>query len=332
MSDHHDLVLTGFDGATPLGFLAALGVLNILNEESGGESRSQPTLSWDEEAGWRPVLHGVDNFNTVVRLVMKDLEAKLKSDPILDFSYAKVEKNGAKRFRGLSPPVSVLREWLERRAAEGDEEALRMIAALTAETATDVLANPPTHDDLAAIGVSASPCAPINRRTLPTFFDFTSRNAQFLDQARIIGESLDEEMIGRALSTGAPQEGAFRTMCWLPAADAPGAMHSGKTASGNPVCEWLAFRALPLFPVFGYGSELRNTGCRGRRKKGSFVWPLWVCGARLNAIRSLLSFPHLERLTPDQRRALGIGIIFCAELAKGADGYDGIFSPSAPAF
>ena len=49
------LVLTGIDGANPLGFLAALGTLLLLRQGTFPEAR----LAWKRTATWQPVLTGV---------------------------------------------------------------------------------------------------------------------------------------------------------------------------------------------------------------------------------------------------------------------------------
>lgn len=49
------LVLSGIDGANPLGFLAGLGILNILH--TAGEKEVK--LHWERSATWQPVLTGI---------------------------------------------------------------------------------------------------------------------------------------------------------------------------------------------------------------------------------------------------------------------------------
>jgi len=56
-SQHDGLLLPGLDGTNPLGFLAALGVLHLLNTE---HESHEVTMSWLSKEGiWNPVLYGV---------------------------------------------------------------------------------------------------------------------------------------------------------------------------------------------------------------------------------------------------------------------------------
>jgi hypothetical protein len=81
----------------------------------------------------------------------------------------------------------------------------------------------------------------------------------------------------------------------------------------------------------GRGGALATTACTGRRKDGTFVWPLWEEPAGPESVRSLVAWPALDRLDAGRRRALGIAALLAADLTKKADGYAGMFSPARPA-
>lgn len=53
------IVLSGIDGANPLGFLAALGTLTVLQQKGYTNTK----LSWRRSATWQPVIAGVGNLN-----------------------------------------------------------------------------------------------------------------------------------------------------------------------------------------------------------------------------------------------------------------------------
>jgi hypothetical protein len=322
--------LPGLDGSNPLGFLAALGVLRILDEAAQKERAPAPRLSWDE-ASAQPVLHRVDTVEALRDAIVDDVKM-WGDDRAIGLVYPKAEKAGVKAFRGLKPPVAVLRGWLNECLREPmDWEMLGLAAALTAETATEAipekkLAGPADYE---AISCPFDPSASTALSTLPTAFDFTTRNAQFLDQVRLIREGLDGEIIFDALSGQAGADGAFsgRTMGWDPAAERPAALYSyGRQPS--PVLEWCAFRSLPFFPVFGRDGKLHTTACTGRRKDGTFTWPLWRPPIGARVIRSLLSYPSMGELTNGQRNLLGVLRILQVTLDKAADGYTGVFSPT----
>lgn len=122
---------------------------------------------------------------------------------------------------------------------------------------------------------------------------------------------------------------------WLPNSSrilaARATARCSKRSVARPTAEWLAFRGLACFPVTGTGDTLKTTGCARRRKNGSFVWPLWQGPAGGDAVRSLVSWPGIDRLGPAERSALGIAAVLEARLTKMADGRAGVFSPSRPA-
>ncbi len=58
-----NVTLTGLDGSNPLAFLAALGLLRVLDHRArqhrhNGRTPTTPKLAWLDEGGWRPVLRG----------------------------------------------------------------------------------------------------------------------------------------------------------------------------------------------------------------------------------------------------------------------------------
>ncbi|HVS14909.1 MAG TPA: hypothetical protein VMV46_13350 [Thermoanaerobaculia bacterium] len=314
----YEIVIGGLDGATPLGFLASLGALTVLSERPGeSDGGSPPRLSWRQLDTWRPVLHGDHSFEQIVDALWDDVVA-WEDHPVLGFRYLKLEKRGSKPVGGLRAPLAVLRAWLVARREAGDEGSLACSAALMCETANELLEKDADRD------------SPLDRVTLPTYFDFTSRNAQFLEQLGEIRSALSRDLIAAELETGKPDPAAPRSMDWDPMADTPGAIYTGYTRGFLPVSEWLAFRGLVHFPVTGDGATLRTTACTGRRKSGTFVWPLWNRPASAGAVGSLVAYPGLEELSATARQALGIVSVLRAGLVKKADGYSGMFSPAEP--
>lgn len=205
-----------------------------------------------------------------------------------------------------------------------------LAAQKIAKRRDEPLASAASHELLEEHGIRADPAAPLDRMTLPTFFDFTSRNAQFLDQLSEIRKELDRAKIASELEAGSADPAATRSMDWDPMADTPGAIYTGYTRGFLPASEWLAFRGLVHLPVTGEGATLHTTACSGRRKAGAFTWPLWERPACLGAVRSLVAYPGLETLGASGREALGIAVVLRAGLVKKADGYSGMFAPAQP--
>lgn len=331
------VVLHGLDGGTPLGFLAGLGVQRVLAEEdraaeddrSPWSKSSSPRLSWTLLDAWRPVLHGSPSFDDVVEAVLEDARA-WESASILRFRYIKLEKKGPRLLAGLKAPLPVLRQWLGERSREDDERSLDYACALMCETATDTLDKAVPLERYAERGIKVDMDAPANLSSQRTFFDFTARNAQFLDQVEAIRSYLNRDVIAEGLRSGREDRNAPRSMDWDPCADTPGAIYTGYSRGFLPLAEWLAFRGLVWFPLASEGSNVRTTACSGRRLDGHFVWPLWKVPVSLETARSLVAHPGLAGLNGVERDAFGIEIVLRAGLTKKADGYSGMFSPSQP--
>lgn len=322
-------ILPGLQGASPLEFLAALGTLRALHDYSQRVRKMAPRLSW-RDGTWHAMIHDAGDLDEICAALKSD--AELWADAaIFNFQYPKIEKNGVKSFRGLNAPVVAWRAWLKNRQLTGDNDSLDIGAALTAETATEAIPEKsrPGESEFSAVNCPYDGDN-FDRKTLPTAFDFTSRNAQFLDQVRLIREALSESHFQAALRGFDFESSASgRTLGWDPLSDRPAALYS-YGSSVNPALEWLAFRGLVFFPVFGKGERLHTTACRGRRKNGIFTWMLWEPPASVPVVHSLLSYSGVDKLTDSERRLLGILQVFRVDLTKAADGYTGIFSPTRP--
>ncbi|MBK8997904.1 MAG: hypothetical protein IPM35_19445 [Myxococcales bacterium] len=326
------VLVPGLDASTPLGFLAALGLLRVLDESATNDATAAPRLAFREVGRWRPVFHGVESLETLVGRVHADSEA-WGGSPVLGFRYVKVQKKGPARFGGLTPPLGVLRGWMLARLFAEDQRALEYVAALIAETATQAvddedLASP---EQVRAEGIDVDSAAPAGRSCLQTAFDFSSRNMQFLDQIDCVREAILESpnWIEGELVHNEPVSDWERTMGWDTLAKAPGAQYPRRATANRPATEWLAFRGLVFLPVFGRGKNVQTTACRGRRLNGEFIWPLWVQFATAHTIRSLLAYPELENSKPNALRALGVAQVFRARLTK-LGKYDAIFTPTEP--
>lgn len=323
------LLVSGIDGTTPLGFLAALGLLQVLEDSTGSEQEA-PRLSWKQLDAWRPIVHGARSLESVAQLIFED-RTQWADSPLLRFRYVKQEKQGPKAVGGLKAPLAVVRAWARVRREKRDETSLAYGEALFCQDVTELNKKPATKEDHHSAGIDVDTELHDMELTVErSFLDLTSRNAQFLEQVEIIRGYLTAESILRALETGEPDYAAPRTLDWDPASDTPGAIYTGFRRGYLPVHEWLGFRALRLFPLAGSGSKVRMTACTGRRLDGEFTWPLWERPASIDAIRALLGHPDLPRLTSDERRAFGISELLGAGLTKKADGYTGTFAPGRP--
>lgn len=322
------LVILGIDGGTPLGFLSALGLLQVL-EDACDQGSPAPRLAWTQLDCWRPVLDGAESFERVAQTIHEDCK-RWNDSALLTFRYVKQEKQGPKAVGGLKAPLAVVRAWSNDRRAAGDEESLAYGAALFCDGVTETNKKPATAEDHRSLGISVDSDVDMELTVERNFLDLTARNAQFLEQVELIRAHLTPNGIEQALRLGAPDYEAPRTLDWDPAADTPAAIYTGYRRGFLPVHEWFGFRALRLFPLSNVGSRPIMTGCTGRRLDGDFTWPLWKHSATLDAIRTLIGYPRLTELTAQERSALGISALLQAGLTKKADGYTGTFAPARP--
>lgn len=318
--------IPGLDGSSLLGFLAALGVVEVLSStRSAGIGQGAPRLSWTHSGGWHPRLAGVDSVDELVVRILEDARSK-EVERVLQFRYVKVEKNGPKSVRALKTPVAVLRAALKSSLSLGQFGAAGFLASLACETAFEPAdeAKAATPEDLNAKGVSFDPDVPLGQVALPTPFDFTSRNTQFLDQIGIVRGHLTDVAVIEDLIEGRGTPSS-RIMRWDALTDMPGALFDRSGPLSRPVAEWLAFRGIAFFVLSGSGTGLEMPGLSGRRKAGRFSWPLWEGFLTKDVIRSILAVQW-----PMQKRAAALaqGVIagYSVELRKDATGYDGAVS------
>lgn len=323
------LAVPGIDGTTPLGFLAALGLLQVLGVD-GAWKEQAPRLSWRLLDTWRPILHGVSSLGTLAQVVFEDRQRRADS-AVLNFRYVKQEKQGPKPVGGLKAPLAVVRAWAREARKKRDEASLAHAAALFCQDVTEVNKQPAAINDYRSEGIEVDEEIGLERTVERSFLDFTSRNAQFLEQVEEIRKHLTTvEYVHDALEKGDVDYEAKRTLDWDPASDTPGAIYTGFRRGFLPVHEWLGFLALELLPLAGSGQRVRMTACTGRRLDGQFTWPLWERPATTDAIYALLGHPDLPKLDQQARRAFGISELFAAGLTKKADGYTGTFAPGRP--
>jgi hypothetical protein len=339
----NQIVLAGLDGSNPLGFLAALGVLRVLDLHSSasldpsvpvGPGSSPPLLGWTDSGAWRPVIVTPHTQSGLTSLLMAESIAFSKSR-VFSIKYPKLEKNGAKVFAGLKIPRGVVRAWLFDAIDSGDFEALRICSGLFSEACLEPIKekNVAGREDVERLRITVCRGSSLSEATVPTHFDFTTRNTQFIDQVEQIRCGLCSAYFD-ALFVGTPLTNVrSRSMGWDPFADAPGALFSESVRGGsstNPATEWLAFRALANFPCFGLRGRLETGSCTGSRKRGRFTWPLWDGFATPAAVRSLLSRRWSESVSVREREELGVVALFESRLTKAADGYTGVFAPCRP--
>lgn len=323
-----EIVLTGLDGAQALGFVAGLGVLEALSRTVPPGS-NPPRLAWRNLGAWRPVVTGTDSLEEIAERILTDAHSD-DTNALLDFQYYKVEKQGPKRVNALTPPVSVLRAWLQSMLTNARCEVADASAALICEVATGTLKDDKTspREILTQSNVPFDPSVPLNVIAQPTPFDFTSRNTQFLDQIRRVRDGISKDLIQEELLSGqgAPSD---RIMRWDMLTDIPAALFERSRPLPHPVAEWLFFRGLRFLMLSGRAGRVEMPGFSGRRKDGRFSWTLWEGFLGRDMVRTVLAQDSLIT-NRAERTGRGCKAAFTVNLIKDATGYDGSVTPSTP--
>lgn len=319
------LRLLGLDGSNPLGFLAALGLLRVLDHRARVAASPRPRLEWIDDGYWLPVVHDGGDVESVVHAVIDD-KATWKHDPAFTLAYDETGEHlidaldrGA--IRDLKPKPAAMREFLDRVAGISEQKNLSGDAWLAARRSMDT-----------AAVYGSELIQDNNGNTKPLALHFSAGQQRFLDAVGKLQEGITEDDVREALLGPWKGTSTLPSMSWdatvariyaLRASD-PSAEKRGSV----PGADWLAFIALGLLRVTPHGRGLVTTGVRGGWKDSTFTWPLWIAPATASVIGSLVATPHLERLTVGERRARGIGVIFASAIMRADQGGYGSFAPA----
>ena len=304
-------VLKGLTGSNPLGFMASVGLLRLLDGQAGSAAR----LGFTDDGAfhaWIDCDPGVDLAN----LVARDATTAAGPQP-WRLEYKKVEKKGSKVVADLKPPPEefsaflavAINEW-----SAGRSERADYAAAFGTDTARDG-----------------------NGNTKPTAFHFTAAQQQFLGAVEGVRAIVTTEWTERSLHLPG-QTAPGSNLRWDPDAERSRAlMGVNPTDDGtvvNAPLEWLAFRGLPAFRCVPVRDRIITCGVTGRwQDELQFHWPLWSCGASYETLRSLLVLTaawtkeqDAERATKG-RRDRGVFAVCTSEIRRTAQGF-GNFGPA----
>lgn len=293
------VALRGIDGSSPLGFLAALGLLRLASVDN-----DRARLGFTPNGSFRAFFD--ETTGDLAKIVTADAARATHDMPWL-LRYEKVEKNGARQVMDLKAPPAVFREFACRSIEawrKGEQEGAGYAAAFGTTVAVDGKGN-----------------------TKPTAFHFTAANQQFLGTVKLIRGSVTEEWVRASLFEGhARRPGS--NLRWDPTAERNWAlMASNPNTEGTSVdapIEWLAFRALPFLPSFPRGSRILTTGVTGRGEHMEFSWPLWQCALTAATVQSVLQASWSDAR---ERSARGIFAICTSSIRRTSQGF-GNFGPA----
>ena len=261
--------LPGLDGRSPMGVMAAYGLLRLTTLMAPDEP---PKLCWDKVARTAE-LHmsvGCESLETILK---KALEYRLNSKVLTLGDDIK-----------LSPEE--YREWVLECLSDtsdsqyGDDDLIEFMPAFGSDQITQSVKN--------AIKT--------------TSFHMTAGQQRFLSMVRELVQALGEdEVFSTKLNETLFEPWAYRdkvhSMGWNPAGERTHAYQqeapSKSKAKGLMLAVWLAFEALPLFPCMTMGKKLRTSAFAGFGRKQFFHWPLWCDPISLMAVKTLAN--HMGR-------------------------------------
>lgn len=299
-----ELRLAGLDGANPLGFLTALGVMHLASGFAPGIR-----MRWDRGGqGWRPVVsgQGCDRSRFVDEL--RQMLERVR-DSAFDLSPSLPYERSALRAAML--------------AASNPPGESRFDADLLAGQGTDAFADEKgmfTHTSFRLVRKGDSV-----GNGLPAY-------------VRRCREALLAEQIDSALFDVWRYEDDCPSLRWAPQEDQSHALRwddpaTNKAAGSRGIraANALAASALALLPVQPIGKRAHTTGFAEFGKRWYFVWPLWTESCSIDVVRSLLSLPDLfhQDRGGDLCRARGIEAVMRSERVQASDYYWN-FAPARP--
>lgn len=295
-----DIPLPALEGTNPLGFLAALGVLDAVSAALPGA-----TLRWTDDLVPHAIIGGPGDLGWLLDALDKDRE-QWAGSAVLRFPADGQPLADAK------PDGRQLRQWFEH---AGDRNRCRaesdLLCALVAEDAFDN-----------------------NGRAKPTHLHFTAGQQKFLAMVRELAVAVDRGRLHEAICGPWWYDSPLPSLSWDSRGERLYAVRavnpSNEKRRGVPGADWLAFRGLVFYPVTRTPrGTLRTTACDAAWKTSAFRWPLWILPATRQVIRSLVADPSLVSsppgATPAELVARGIASVRQASIRRSDQGGYGSF-------
>jgi len=309
-----EVLLTGLDGKNPLGFLAALGVINAVADHSKAV-QSDPKLVWRSSGTYLPAIVDGPPAEALLDVLVKDL-ADFRGEPATLLRYPKKSEKGTSEAWDLKPPRETFRGYLHSLVSACSRDHRRSVD-VAAAFATDVAVDR------------------ADRKTKPTALHFTAGNQEFLDTFGAVSETVTAEDLREAVFGPWKRARDTKQFNWDNAGARDYALRADDPSKakklGVPGADWLAFRGLSFVRVAPVGDRVVTTGCHGEWKTGAFRWPIWTVPLQRTVIGSLLSSPEIFETDPRVLRGRGIAIVFESAIRRSEQGGYGSFAPASVA-
>ncbi len=305
MTVSRDTELPALDGTNPLGFLAALGVLDVLHRAG-----REPTMRWTPDLVPVPVYEGVPDADALVELVDAD-RARWQDSVVL-------RGPAGRQLDDVKPPHELHRKWAEEVVGTLDDTRADadLFCALLSEYAVDGKGN-----------------------GKPTHLHFTAGQQKFLVMVRELASRVDAERIREAIFGPWREDSPLPTLSWSSQGERIYALRAVNPSSekrlGVPGADWLAFLGLVFFPTravtgnYGQPVSLKTSGCDRSWKRSALRWPLWTVPLERDIIWSLVGDSEVvgkdRRLSPDKLRTRGVLQVMQAPIRRSEQGGYGSF-------
>jgi hypothetical protein len=303
------LILRGLDGANPLAFLAALGVL-VLSSRTSRHAR----LSWRIlDGGWRAEIQSCatdqDDFaRTLLNALELDRNEPYSIDPKLPFSVTSFQ--------------AALKNAVAEAANDRRRECDLLAAFGTDAHRDDKGAFLDTAFRMVRSGDSAGQGLPAYALAIRKNTDVTSLHRTLFEPWRY--EDEDSSL------RWDPAEDQRYALRWYDPSPQSNRKYSMRTMRG---ANCLALEGLALMPVQPTKRSAGTTGFATLERRRQFLtWPIWEAPANLDLVRSIVSLHELQQAEPPRNRLAlrGISEIYRSERIAPNQYYKN-FGPSRPA-
>lgn len=281
-SSGESLVLTGLDGANPLGFMASLGAFRLFSMKLGDAVK----MAWRISAGtWHPILFGtefsISEAGNELHRILEGLgDSVWNLEQKLPFAAARLRQFA----RSLALSASL-----------NDRGPIDLVASFGVECIED------ERGDFKATALRMVRAGDSAGQGLPAYArrNFDSTTPDDLTSAiRAVWKYNDPQCALR----WDPAEDRGYAMQWRD----PSKIGASSVRGGN--C--LALAALPLFTTVPVKGRVETMGFGlAKSKKSSFTWPIWEDPVDLDTSRSILGLRHLQQPQPPRDELASVGVI-----------------------